>query len=196
MAAPTTDNVLVGRPLITGGLFVAPVGTALPTNESTALNNAFVGVGYLTDDGLSGGDKIDVDTKKAWGGATIATLQKSREITFKFTLAEHYNVITHALLVGDANVTTTAATTQAGTKYAITTPATGSTPKKSFIFEIIGDGTQKDRIVVPIGRVTDISDVSYKDDDIVAHEIEITAFPDASGNAKYEYLNDGKVSSS
>jgi hypothetical protein len=45
-----TSEVRAG---ITGELYAAPVGTALPTDTSTALNAAFKGLGYFSEDGVT-----------------------------------------------------------------------------------------------------------------------------------------------
>jgi hypothetical protein len=37
----------------TGGVFIAPVGTAMPASPTTALNAAFIEVGYTTDAGVT-----------------------------------------------------------------------------------------------------------------------------------------------
>ncbi len=44
-------NVSVGKPLATGAIFVAPIGTTAPTDAKTALNEAFKCVGYVSEDG-------------------------------------------------------------------------------------------------------------------------------------------------
>jgi hypothetical protein len=50
MSWNNSDELHVG---ITGQIYVAPLGTALPSDPTAALNAAFVGLGYTTEDGFS-----------------------------------------------------------------------------------------------------------------------------------------------
>lgn len=191
MTNPSTSNVLTGKPLVTGGVLVADAGTALPTDTEATLAAAFKALGYITDNGLTKSDSLSSSTIFAWGGSIIATPQKSREVTFKFEVAEHLNPIGHELVYGDDNVVATAATATEGALLAITGAANAVPPQKAYVFEIFG-GSARDRIAVPLAQVTSIGDVVYKDDGIASRELTITCFPDASGNYFYEYTDDGR----
>lgn len=196
MAAPSTTNVFVPGPLVTGGVLSAPLGTALPTDEAVALNAAFVALGFITDDGMENADSVDTDVVRAWGGLIIATTQTSRGATFAFTMAEYFNAAVHALVWGDANVQTIAATSTVGTKFKVSANQYARTPLKSFAFEMAGDGTSKSRIVVPRARVTDMESRKFVHTEATGRGITLTAFPDATGNAYYEYGNDGVTTGS
>ncbi|POH63957.1 hypothetical protein C3B59_10460 [Cryobacterium zongtaii] len=184
------DNAIVGKPAVSGGILVAPVATALPTDESTPPNAAFDSVGYLGDSGFSRQEKLDSELKRAWGGDPLVTIVKSTDYTAKFTLAEYLNAITQALIYGDDNVTFTAATVAAGNKLAIVGKSAAS-PHKAWIIEVFS-GAAKGRIVFPDAQITERDDVEYKDDDIAARGVTITLFPDAEGNYFYEYWDDGR----
>jgi hypothetical protein len=187
--ANSVSNVVNAKPLVTGGVLVAPVGSTLPTDEAAALNAAFKAVGYATDDGVTRGDKIDSDTKYAWGGDTLAVLFKSRTFTAKLGLAEYLNPVTQQVIYGTSAVSVTAATSSAGAKMAIAGSAVPP-PHNAWAIEIVS-GVAKVRIIFPDAQITDLDDVSYKDDDISARGITLTLFPDSSGNYFYEYTNDG-----
>lgn len=191
MANPSTSNVLTGKPLVTGGVLVAEPGTALPTDTTTAVAAAFKALGYITDGGLTKSDSLSSSTIFAWGGAIIATPQKSRSVTFKFEVAELLNPLGHQLVYGDDAVDATPATATEGGLLAIAGSATAVPPLKAYIFEVFS-GAARDRITVPLAQVTAIGDVVYKDDAIASRELTITCFPDASGNYFYEYTDDGK----
>ena len=47
------QNVSVAKPKVGGAIFVAPLGTDLPTDATTALDAAFQNVGYISEDGLT-----------------------------------------------------------------------------------------------------------------------------------------------
>lgn len=62
MPADATE-VVVGS---NGKVYVAPAGTALPSNIATALNAAFKDVGYVSEDGVSFTDGKDLEDVEAW----------------------------------------------------------------------------------------------------------------------------------
>ena len=51
--ANTVANVSAGKPRATGGIWRAPSGSTLPADASTALDAAFVCLGYANDDGVT-----------------------------------------------------------------------------------------------------------------------------------------------
>lgn len=62
MAIDSDELVVAG----TGRVYVAPIGTALPTTEATALNAAFVDLGYTTEDGVSFAISQETTDIMAW----------------------------------------------------------------------------------------------------------------------------------
>lgn len=127
--ANSINNVVVGKPLVTGGVLTAPVGTALPTDPLSALNAAFKAVGYITDSGVVKSEKRNTGTINAWGGDTIAATSKGYDVTIKLDLAEFLNSVTQSLIYGTANVVATAALAAIGTPVLTlgTTSTTGGT---------------------------------------------------------------------
>lgn len=185
----TVANVAVGKPKVTGGAFRGPLGTALPTDSTTALNAAFKGLGYVGEEGVEFNPARSIDKKKAWGGDIVKVLQPEYSETWVFTLIEYRNAEVQKTVFGDDNVTVTAATASTGTKLAI--KHNGDVLRnESYVFEMFeGEGTS--RVVLPNAQVIEVGAVSYVDEEVVAYPVTVEAFEDATGNNSYEYTDDG-----
>lgn len=103
------SNVTTGKPKKGGAIFRAPLGSTLPTDATTALDPAFVCLGYCGEDGLSNANSPESDSIKAWGGDTVLTYQSAKEDTFTFVLIEALNPDVLKAVYGDENVTGTLA---------------------------------------------------------------------------------------
>lgn len=180
--ANTASNVTQGKPAVTGGIWRAPFGTALPTDATTALNAAFKCVGYVSEDGVTNNNSPESDNIKAWGGDTVLTVQTSKKDTFGFTLIEATNLDTLKAVYGSANVSGTLAT-------GVTVGANADEPEDaSWVIEMILRGGVLKRVVIPDGKVSKVGEITYKDDEAVGYELTVTAMPDSSGNTHYEYI--------
>ena len=192
MANPAVANVIQGKPLTTGGVLRGAVGTALPTDASTAPASGFKALGYVGDAGLT--EQIGRTTNKirAWGGDVVKVTQSEFSVTYTFTLYEALNDEVQKAVYGDDNVTTTPATTTAGTlrSVKINDEVNAHAP---WIFDM-KDGKAKIRIVVPDGQITEVGDVTYDDGGVIGYAVTLEAFKDTSGNQAYHYLDDGVFS--
>lgn len=106
-AANNTANVSTGKGIAGGYMFVAPVGTTLPTKviaEASALDPAFMNLGYLGDDGAVFADSSDSETYQDLNGDTIETSNGAVEKTATVTLRE-IKKDTLAFVRGRSNVT-------------------------------------------------------------------------------------------
>lgn len=184
---PNTANVSVGKPKVSGAIYRAPAGAALPTDAKTELDVAFKELGYVSDDGMENEDKASFDKIKEWGGSVIAAVQTEKEDNFKFTLVESLNVEVLKTVYGDDNVTGTLET-------GIAVKSNGDEQKESvWVIDMILHGQYLKRIVIPNGKLSDMETIKYKSDELIAYGITISALADASGNNHYEYITSKSV---
>ena len=179
--ANDATKVAAGKPKVGGAIFRAPIGSALPTDATTALNSAFVCLGYVSEDGLTQSLTRDSEEIKAWGGDTVMTTQTEFGENFQLTLIEPLNLDVKKAVFGDSNVTGTLAD-------GITTVVNSQElTAASWVFEMVQNGALC-RIVVPNGKVSEMEDIEYTDSDPIGYGITITALPDTAGNVSYEYV--------
>lgn len=180
--AQTVTNVTAGKPAVAGGLYKAPTGTTLPTDATTALAAAFKALGYSSEDGLTNGVTRETEDIKAWGGDIVLVPQTSYKETFKITLIEALNPDVLSVVHGSTNVSGTLAT-------GITVSKNSKELDEAiYVVDMIMRNNALKRIVIPKGKVTEVAEVTYKDNEVVGYEVTIQAFPDASGNSSYEYI--------
>lgn len=183
--ANSSANVTLAKPKKGGAIFRAPLGTALPTDAKTALNESFACLGYLSEDGLTNANSPKTNAIKAWGGDTVATPQTEKPDTMKFKLLEALNVDVLKAVYGDSNVDGTLST-------GITIKANSDEQQDCcWVFDMILKGGVLKRIVVPCASVTEVSDITYNNSDPVGYETTITAKPDEDEVTHYEYIVKG-----
>lgn len=179
----TVSNVTAGKPKVAGAIYTAPSGTTLPTDASTALASAYVSLGFVSEDGVVNNNTPESDTIKAWGGQTVLTVQSEKADEFTFTLLEALNADVLAAVYGSDNVTED---TSGGTISVVAN--SDVVPEAVFVIDLIFTGGALKRIVIPNGSITEVGEITYKDDEAVGYELTISALPDDDGNNHYEYI--------
>nr|DAV56272.1 MAG TPA: tail protein [Caudoviricetes sp.] len=182
MAKNDAKNVSVGKPMVDGAIFIAPAGTALPTDAVTTLDKAYENVGYISEDGVTNAIETDSEEIKAWGGDIVANPQTSRSETFSYTMIEQ-NEVAFKHVFGSENV---AVEEESG---AITIKHNGKEREENpIVVETLLSGGKVKRQVIPRGKVKEIGEIAYKDDEPIGYETTIQALLDADGNTAYEYI--------
>lgn len=176
------DNVSFGKPKSDGAVYVAPYGTPLPTNAHMALNAAFKGLGYVSEDGLVNSVETDTEEVNAWGGDLVLVGQTTFKETFTVNLIE---TAEEALKVyfGEDNVVVE------GNGSITVTQTNEMLPNVSVVFEMVMTGGRIRRIVVPNAQIADRSgEITYVDGEPVAYPAMFVAYPDENGDTHKEYI--------
>lgn len=159
-----SDNVRVA---VTGSVYVAPTGTSAPTTSGSALDIAFVDLGYVSADGIT--ENIDRTTNqiRAWqNGSLVREVTSEGTYSVDMTFIEtnesvlelYYGAsITAGVLDGDPT-------------------STGG--RKSFVIDVI-DGAIVERIYIPAGEITSVGTRTLASGEAVGYQVTITAYADA-----------------
>lgn len=190
--AVNAENVLIGSPdqLTSGAILSAPLGTTLPTSAVAELDAAFVDSGYVSADGLSLSPDISTADINEWGGALVRRVIESFNGTLSWGMLET-NEAAMKVAFGDDYVTATAATTEHGAQLAV---RLGShlPAAKSWAFKM-KDGDTRILIVVPNGQISNVEEVSFTATDAITWNVELSCYPDSTGESIYIYIDNGKT---
>lgn len=182
MANNNAMHVTAGKPKVGGAIYRAPLGTTLPTDATSALDAAFVNVGYISDAGVVNSNSPTSENIKAWGGDIVLTTLTEKPDTFKFTLIEAMSVEALKAVYGDANVSGDLST-------GLTIHANSTQqPNCAWVIDMAFKDNTIARIVIPDAGVSGVGDITYADGSAVGYETTISAMPDGNGDTHHEYV--------
>jgi len=181
--AQTTSNVTAAKPVTGGALYVAATTASLPTSTSASIT-AFTGLGYISEDGLKNELTRDSEEIKAWGGDTVLQPQTGFTDKFTCTLIETLNTDVLKEVFGASNVSGTLA---GGVTVNVNSDELS---ERAWVVDMVMRGDVAKRVVIPNGKITEIGEITYADNEAAGYEVTITAFPDSSGNTHYEYIKE------
>lgn len=187
-----STEVLVGLPdqQTTGAILSAPLGTTLPESAVDTLDSAFVGSGYVSEEGLSLTTDISTKEIKEWGRSTVRKILEQFDGTISWKeISLTYESACNAF--GEEHVTKTEASSSNGSQLKISIGA--HLPEaKSWVFKM-KDGDARVIIVVPNGQVTGIDSIEFNGGDAIGFPLTLSCYDDGTGNSIYIYTDDGKV---
>lgn len=177
--ANNSANVGAAKPGIKGAIFWAPAGTDLPTDASTDLAEAFVSVGYVSDEGLTEKETRSYQKHKAWGGDTVDSSQTEYAKSYGFKMIET-NETTMKVRYGAENVTA-----EGGVVSQVKHNAK-ELPEGVWVIEMIIAGKIV-RKVMPKGKIDEIGDITYNDGNLVKYDVTLGLYPDSNGDYEIDY---------
>ena len=177
--ANNSANVGAAKPGVKGAIFWAPAGTQLPTDASTDLAEAFVSVGYVSDEGLTEKETRSYQKHKAWGGDTVDSSQTEYAKSYSFKMIET-NETTMKVRYGTENVQAD------GGKVSQVKHNAKELPEGVWVIEMIIKG-KIIRKVMPKGKIDEIGDITYNDTNLVKYDVTLGLYPDANGDYEIDY---------
>lgn len=172
-------DVSVAAPRVTGTFFRAPLGTTAPTDAVSPLGVQFADHGNVGESGIVRSVSRDVQKKKNFGGATVATLQNDYTETYQLTLLDDFNGTVLRTVFGDDNVIINVD----GFPEVVDSTKT-VLPRSLFVIDTL-DGEQRlKRKVLFEAQVTTVGDITEVHTDTVEYQLTIEVFEVAIGGKK------------
>jgi len=168
---------------ITGELYAAAVGTAAPTTSVVALNVLFLGMGYVSEDGVTETYDDTVEDVVAWQNATVVrSSTTASKATLSMTLIETKGKVLELYHKNSA-----VAVVSAG-QWKIDVKAPGS-DERAFVLDVI-DGTKHIRFSIPRGEVSERGEIVYANGEPIGYEITLTCYPDSNNVVLTKFSDD------
>lgn len=177
MAANNTANVSFGKGVAGGYMWVAPSGTALPTDYtikmSEVASGAYQNVGYLGEDGIVISDSFDQTTASDMNGNAVATAPGAVEKSFTVTPIE-INKTALGLVYGDSNVTYATGKLTAHDKGP-------TTQTKVAVFDLLLKDDRPLRLVAPLCNLGELGDLTINFSELVGREVTMSVLKYTGG---------------
>lgn len=184
MADSTTNDstmVSLGKFKVGGYAYWAPSGTALPTDASTPLAEAFKLLGYLSEDGLTNTTDTDATEIKDANGTTVMKVITSYAESYQFALLEVLRAEAAKLRYNSDAVT--------GTDKSMTIKhQMPSDEDFVLVFEIAMSGDVKDRLVIGNCTRAEFGDRQVHAGDAQVYDVTVSANDMGNGVTAIEYI--------
>lgn len=157
----------------TADVYTAVLGTALPTDTSTALAAAWKLIGLLNgDEGITESRDEDTDDKYAWGGILVRTVHSHHKRSFNFTAFETNDNVFALVNPGSAVPTVATLTRTSIVKVPVYTP-------QAMVIELT-DGARKKRITCTRVETAEIGDREIAEQDLESWPVTVNVIPNTS----------------
>lgn len=162
-------NASTAKPKTGGAVYRAPIGTTLPTDATSALDNAFEELGYCSEDGITEEQATDSTDTIAWGGDIIDTVNGSKTVTAKLKLMEVLNDKVIKAVYGSENVTGDLDT---GLHIEVNTK---DVEESSWVIDMILRGGVIMRTVIPDVKISELAEINYKHNEDYGYDLTLKA---------------------
>lgn len=174
------EEVRVG---ITGMLYKAPLGTVAPTDSTSALDPDFVGLGYVSEDGVTENWDDSVDNIVAWQNATTVRSSTTESTgTIACMLIQTRGSVLEAYYRGSVVTEPTPGEFQLDVKPIVADPS-------AWVLDVV-DGTKHIRIYLGNAEITERGEIPYANGEAIGYSITITVYPDSNGNLMQKFSDD------
>lgn len=169
---------------------VAPLGTTLPTDAVSELEEVFVDLGNVTDDGVTNAVKRDTTKHYNWGGKVVKVTSDKYTETIKVTLYESSADVLETVFGAD-NVSVSSSS---GHQVVTVEHSSLQLDHQCFVFTGV-DGDRTVRTVIRNGQITEIGDILMAHNKPTVYELTIDVFETAEGeNGVVVYYDNADVS--
>lgn len=170
----------------TGEVYVAPVGTALPTNESSALNAAYGGLGYHTEDGASLAVQTQTQSYRGWQSRhDLRKELTSQVVRVTFALLQ-WNDATLPFAFGGGAVVDLGSS-----HYRYDPPADNADLDERSLILDFADGSRLNRLVIKRGNVVESVESQFARSQASALPVTFEALAPTDGSLPWNiYSND------
>ena len=162
---------------LASAVYVAPKGTTLPTDITTALNASFVELGWMAEDGIEETQTADQAEFTAWQGSTVVKRKRTKVgKTYTFQCLET-NATTNVLAFRGQAPTISGAP---GAKVAKTDfKDQAINDDRAWVISVV-DGAVTERHVIPAGDYTLTGSTQYQAGNMKILTFEITVLGDGA----------------
>lgn len=181
-----TANVSAAKGVKGGYVFSAPVGTKLPTDYSTPLDQAFKCLGFISEDGYVETVDEDSDDLVDMNGAVMDSTNSNRVESAQVTFAE-IKAATLKRMYGDSNVTD-------GDGMIVVRHNSDSHPTFAYVLELLLKNDRRWRKVVPEGKSSELDDLTVASSELCQRALTVKYLTDEQGNTCYDYFESNETS--
>lgn len=172
-------EIMVGA---SGAVYVAPTGTALPSDITTALNAAFIDYGLITEDGVQVEPTMDQEVLYSWqllGRSRTIVIRRDLQVTFAL---QQWNELTLPFAFGGGVISGT-------NPYLFAPTETQVRDVRAMVIQW-ADGTRDFRLVMPEVEVTDLASFTLSKSAEAALSVTVHAISGAAAGYTWKLITD------
>ena len=188
-----SGNDVAALNLVAGAVSYAPFGTAVPTSASGSLDAAFTILGLIDENDLqdTGDTASTTEIRDSTGDVVISVTDTPATKRYTVGLMSVFDPDVQKFIHGTANVTTTAATTSAGTKLTVLDKGY-EPPACIFVIDQMYQG-KKVRRVIENGDPTITATRPGTRTTAAGYDLQVTALKDDAGVKETTYYENDDV---